>query len=64
MVLEAGAQNPAFADQARTSIPAKRGGKPSEIADAAVWLSSKESSYVFGQLLVVDGGMTIGGFEL
>jgi len=64
MVLEASAQNPAFADQARTSIPAKRGGKPSEIADAAVWLSSSESSYVFGQLLVVDGGMTIGGFEL
>jgi NAD(P)-dependent dehydrogenase (short-subunit alcohol dehydrogenase family) len=63
MVIAASAQNPAFADQTRTSIPAKRGGKPTEIADAAVWLSSNESSYVFGQLLVVDGGMTIGGFE-
>lgn len=64
MVVVASAQNPAFADQARTAIPARRGGRPEEIAAAAVWLCSAESSYVFGQMLVVDGGMTIGGFEL
>jgi NAD(P)-dependent dehydrogenase (short-subunit alcohol dehydrogenase family) len=64
MVIEASAQNPAFAKLAHTAIPAKRGGTPSEVAAAAVWLCSGESSYVFGQLLVVDGGMTIGGFEL
>jgi NAD(P)-dependent dehydrogenase (short-subunit alcohol dehydrogenase family) len=57
-------QNPAFASQARSAIPAKRGGQPSEVAAAAVWLCSAEASYVFGQMLVVDGGMTIGGFEL
>jgi NAD(P)-dependent dehydrogenase (short-subunit alcohol dehydrogenase family) len=64
MVKEASAQNPAFAALARTAIPAKRGGTPSEVAAAAVWLCSNASSYVVGQLLVVDGGMTIGGFEL
>jgi NAD(P)-dependent dehydrogenase (short-subunit alcohol dehydrogenase family) len=64
MVKEASAQNPGFAELAHTAIPAKRGGTPSEVAAAAVWLCSEAASYVFGHLLVVDGGMTIGGFEL
>jgi NAD(P)-dependent dehydrogenase (short-subunit alcohol dehydrogenase family) len=64
MVVANSAQNPAFAALAKQAIPAKRGAQPREIAEAAVWLSSTGSSYVHGQLLVVDGGMTIGGFEL
>ncbi|HEU0010125.1 MAG TPA: SDR family NAD(P)-dependent oxidoreductase [Verrucomicrobiae bacterium] len=62
MVAAASAQNPGFAKQSLSSIPAKRGGQPREVAAAAVWLCSSEASYVFGQMLVVDGGMTIGGF--
>lgn len=64
MVVANSAQNPAFAALAARAIPAKRGAHPGEIADAALWLSSPASSYVHGQLLVIDGGMTIGGFEL
>ncbi|KQZ58775.1 SDR family NAD(P)-dependent oxidoreductase [Ensifer sp. Root558] len=64
MVVSNSAQNPAFADLARKAIPAKRGGQPRELAEVAVWLSSPAASYVFGQMIVVDGGMTIGGFEL
>jgi NAD(P)-dependent dehydrogenase (short-subunit alcohol dehydrogenase family) len=62
MVVAASAQNPAFAKQTNSAIPAKRGAQPEEVAAAAVWLCSPEASYVFGQMLVVDGGMTIGGF--
>jgi NAD(P)-dependent dehydrogenase (short-subunit alcohol dehydrogenase family) len=64
MVVANSVQNPAFAELARTAIPAKRGAEPSEVAAAAIWLCSSDASYVFGQMLVVDGGMTIGGFEL
>ena len=38
--------------------PLGRIGRPEEIAAAAVWLSSAESSFVTGQALVVDGGLT------
>jgi NAD(P)-dependent dehydrogenase (short-subunit alcohol dehydrogenase family) len=63
MVVANSAQNPAFAALARAAIPARRGGQPIELAEAAVWLCSARASYVVGQMLVVDGGMTIGGFE-
>lgn len=64
MVVANSQQNPAFAELARKAIPAKRGASPTEIADAAIWLSSAEASYLHGHLLVIDGGMTIGGFEV
>ena len=42
----------------RMMQPLGRPGRPEEIAAAAVWLCSDASSFVTGQALVVDGGMT------
>jgi NAD(P)-dependent dehydrogenase (short-subunit alcohol dehydrogenase family) len=40
--------------------PLGRAGLPSDIANAALWLASSESSWVTGQAIVVDGGLTAG----
>ncbi len=39
-------------------IPMKRLGKPEDIAGAALFLASDLSSYITGQYIIVDGGMT------
>jgi NAD(P)-dependent dehydrogenase (short-subunit alcohol dehydrogenase family) len=39
-------------------IPVGRVGRPEEAAQAALWLCSDAASYITGQSMIVDGGLT------
>ncbi|MBP3695326.1 MAG: 3-oxoacyl-[acyl-carrier-protein] reductase [Thermoguttaceae bacterium] len=44
--------------EAKKRIPANRVGEPQDIADAVLFLASDAASYITGQVISVDGGMT------
>ncbi|MBL8049071.1 MAG: 3-oxoacyl-[acyl-carrier-protein] reductase [Chthonomonas sp.] len=48
-----------FRESVSKNAPAGRLGSPVDIAAAAVFLASREAGYVTGQVLTVDGGLTI-----
>jgi gluconate 5-dehydrogenase len=52
-------EDPMFDAMVKAKTPVGRWGEPREIAAAAVFLASDEASYITGQKLIVDGGMTI-----
>jgi len=50
----------AIAEASKHSQPIPRGGRPRDIAEAALYLASDGSDFFTGQALVVDGGITLG----
>lgn len=51
----------AAGDKIKSKIPVKRLGQPADIANAVLFLAAEESGYITGQVLKVDGGLTLGG---
>ena len=54
-------ENPAVYERAVGSYPLRRIGEPDEIAGAAILLASRAGSFITGQTIVIDGGITIAG---
>ncbi|MBI5180472.1 MAG: 3-oxoacyl-[acyl-carrier-protein] reductase [Nitrospirae bacterium] len=46
-------------DELMAMIPIGRLGKPEEVAEVVTFLASDEASYITGQIISVDGGITI-----
>jgi glucose 1-dehydrogenase len=53
------AEDAAARAEQEEQIPLARLGEPEEIAAAIAWLAGPEASYVTGETLFVDGGMTL-----
>lgn len=49
--------NPDFDAWVKARTPARRWGKPEELAGTAIYLASDASNYINGQIIYADGGM-------
>jgi 3-oxoacyl-[acyl-carrier protein] reductase len=47
-------------DMIKKFIPMKRYGQPDDIANMAVFLAGPQSSYITGQVITIDGGLSLG----
>jgi len=45
--------------EVRKQIPLSRLGQPQEVADAVLFLASESAGFVTGQVLTIDGGLTV-----
>jgi 3-oxoacyl-[acyl-carrier protein] reductase len=48
-------------DEVAAGYPLKRLGVPADVAGAVAFLLSAEASWITGQVLVLDGGVTLAG---
>ena len=58
--MSAAVRNMAGEDNLKKLIPVKRLGTPEDIANVVVFLCSPAAAYVTGQIITVDGGLSLG----
>ncbi len=49
-----------FEKQLKQRLLARKFGEPNDIAEAVMFLARPENHYITGQVLTIDGGITLG----
>ncbi|KAL7162968.1 hypothetical protein ACSBR2_039133 [Camellia fascicularis] len=57
-------ENKEFLDKIISQTPLRRPGEPKEVSSLVAFLCMPASSYITGQIISVDGGMTVHGFSV
>lgn len=52
-------EKPDMHDKLLYATPMKRFGQPNEIAEAVLWLASENTSFITGQTITLDGGLSL-----
>jgi len=56
-------QNQSFVDDVMSRTPLKRIAEPEEVSSLVTFLCLPAASYITGQVICVDGGVTVNGFQ-
>jgi len=56
-------QNQTFVDDVMSRTPLKRIAEPEEVSSLVTFLCLPAASYITGQVICVDGGVTVNGFQ-
>ncbi|KAK7290139.1 hypothetical protein RIF29_04350 [Crotalaria pallida] len=56
-------RNPKFVDDILSRTPLKRIAEPEEVSSLVAFLCLPAASYITGQVITVDGGLTVNGFQ-